>query len=95
MTSGMASLVTTMDDGDTAEVGVIGMEGVVGAAHILGPAKVSTNSFIQLDATALKISLLDLRKAFRSSEEIRDRILEFHQEQYLTVNQIAGLQPPP
>ena len=90
ITSGMASVVTVMEDGGTAEVGVVGSEGVVGSLHLLGPGKVSTNSFVQLDGTALRISLPDLCRAFRSSEEIRDRLLEFVQEQAITGSQIAG-----
>ena len=31
-----------------------------------------------------------MRQAYRSSEEIRDRILEFVQEQTISTNQIAG-----
>jgi CRP-like cAMP-binding protein len=90
LTSGMCSIVTSMHDGDTAEVGVIGHEGLVGGTHLLGPGKNFTNAFIQLDASALKIALPDLRQAFRQSEEIRDRILEFQQEQLVTASQIAG-----
>jgi CRP-like cAMP-binding protein len=90
MTSGMASIVSSMEDGETAEVGVIGKEGFVGGIHLLGPAKVSTNSFIQLAGSGLQIPLSDLKTAFRSSEDIRDRILEFTQEQSLTVSQIAA-----
>lgn len=88
--SGMCSLVTTMQDGMTAEVGVIGCEGLVGGLHLLGPAKTSTDSFMQIAGTGLKISQPELRKAFRSSEEVRYRILEFHQEQSITASQIAG-----
>jgi CRP-like cAMP-binding protein len=90
MTSGMASIVTTMEDGETAEVGVVGNEGIIGSIFLLGPTKISTSSFIQLDGSALRISLLDLKHAYRSSEEIRDRLLEFVQEQSVTVSQIAG-----
>ena len=90
VTSGMASVVASTQSGATVEVGVIGHEGMVGSLHILGPAPVSTQSFIQLEGAGLKIPLIELRKAFRSSEEIRDRILEFIQEQALTVSQIAG-----
>jgi len=79
-----------MDDGKTAEVGVIGREGLVGAFHLLGPALVSTECFIQLTATALRIRLTDLRTAFRTSEETRDRLLEFVQEQSLSLSQLAG-----
>ena len=90
ITSGMASVVALSTDGGTAEVAVTGCEGIVGSIHLLGPAPVSTESFMQLDGTGLRISLIELRKAFRSSEEIRDRILEFVQEQSLSVSQIAG-----
>jgi CRP-like cAMP-binding protein len=90
MTSGIASVVTAMADGKTAEVGVIGREGIVGAFHLLGPALTSTDCFVQITASALRISLSDLRTAFRSSEEIRDRVLEFVQEQSLSLGQLAG-----
>jgi CRP-like cAMP-binding protein len=90
MTSGIASVVTAMADGKSAEVGVIGREGIVGAFHLLGPAPLPTDCFIQITATALRIRMPDLRAAFRNSEEIRDRVLEFAQEQSLSLSQLAG-----
>jgi CRP-like cAMP-binding protein len=90
MTSGFASVVATSSDGDTAEVGVIGREGLVGGFHLLGPAKAPTECFIQLDGAGLRISMAHLRQAFRSSPEINARILEFVQSQGLTLGQIAG-----
>ncbi len=90
ITSGMASIVTSMEDGATAEVGVVGSEGVVGVLHLLGPGRVATNSFVQLEGTALRIAYPELRQAYRSTEEIRDRILEYVQEQTISTNQIAG-----
>jgi hypothetical protein len=79
-----------MEDGSTAEVGLIGREGVVGSFHVLGPAKVATSCFIQLEATSLRIPFPALVHAFRSNEEIRDRILEFVQEQAISLSQLAG-----
>jgi CRP-like cAMP-binding protein len=90
ITSGIASVVTAMPDGGTAEVGLIGYEGLVGSFHLLGPAPVTTDCFIQLEATALRIPLRQLQEAFRSSEEIRDRVLEFVQNQALSLSQLAG-----
>jgi CRP-like cAMP-binding protein len=90
ITTGMASVVATSKDGRSAEVAVIGNEGIVGSLHLLGPAPVTTESFIQLAATGLRIPLNSLRRAFRASEEIRDRILECVQEQALTGSQISG-----
>jgi CRP-like cAMP-binding protein len=90
MTSGIASVVTAMSDGATAEVGLIGREGMAGSFHLLGPAEVSTGCFVQLTATALRMSFSDLASIFRTNEEIRDRILEFVQEQAIGLSQIAG-----
>ena len=90
LTSGIASVVTVMENGGTAEVGLIGREGVVGSIHVLGPAKVSTNCFIQVSATALRLPFPELVKAFRNNEEIRDRMLEYVQEQALSLSQFAG-----
>ena len=90
LTSGVASMVTAMADGKAAEVGVIGREGIVGAIQLLGPGLASTDCFIQLTATALRIRFSDLRFAFHTSDEIRDRILECVQEQSLSLAQLAG-----
>jgi CRP-like cAMP-binding protein len=90
ITSGIASVVTAMPDGGTAEVGLIGSEGLVGSFHLLGPGRVSTDCFIQLEATAFRIPLGRLLQVFRSSEEIRDRVLEFVQSQAVSLSQLAG-----
>ncbi len=90
ITSGVASVVASTSDGDTAEVGLIGNEGFVGGFHLLGPAKVPTECFIQLEAEGLEISTAHLRHAFRTSPEINGRILEFVQSQGLGLSQVAG-----
>jgi CRP-like cAMP-binding protein len=90
LTSGVASVVTETEDGGTAEVGLIGREGLVGALHLMGPAPVQTDCFVQMAGTALRIPHKELRKAFRSSPEIHDRILEFLQQQSLTLALLAG-----
>ena len=90
LTSGIASVVTTMSDGATADVGLIGREGVIGSLHLLGATRVSTNCFVQLTATGLRMPFADLADAFRKNEEIRDRALEFVQEQAVSLSQIAG-----
>ena len=87
---GFASEVTTMRDGATAEVGLIGCEGVVGALHLLGPARSSTDCFMQLEGAALRIRFADLQRAFNTSPEIRARLLEFVQQHALGVSQISG-----
>jgi CRP-like cAMP-binding protein len=89
ITSGMASIVGSTSDGETAEVGIVGREGLVGSMHLLGPAVAPTECFIQLSASALKIPFPKLLQLFKSSEQIRERILEFVQEQTLSLSQLA------
>jgi CRP-like cAMP-binding protein len=90
MTSGLASIVTLMTDGAIAEVEIVGREGLVGSMHLLGTANVSTSCFMQIEGTALRIEFPRLQELFRTNNEIRDRILEYVQEQALCISQIAG-----
>ncbi len=89
MTSGFASIVASTSAGESAEVGIVGREGLVGAMHLLGPALAPTECFIQLSGSAMKIPFPKLLQLFKSSEEIRGRILEFVQEQTLSLSQLA------
>jgi CRP-like cAMP-binding protein len=90
LTSGLASVVTPMSNGEAVEVGFIGREGVVGSLHLLGPTSLSSRCVMQLSGAALRIQYRELQKAYASSDEIRDRTLEFVQEQAAMVGQIAG-----
>jgi len=88
--SGVASLVVSMAEGGSAEVGIVGREGLVGAMHILGPTPTPAQCFVQMEATALRMKLADLRTLFQSSSEFRGRVLEFIQQQNATLEQIAA-----
>lgn len=88
--SGVASVVVVTPEGKTAEVGFVGAEGVTGAYHLLGPAEVPTRAFVQVEGTFLQIPFQDLRDAYRSSEEIRDRIHEFIQADSQILSQVAA-----
>ena len=90
LTSGMASVIAVMEDGESAEVSVLGNEGVSGGLHLLGPSAVPTTCLMQLDGTGLRIAMADLRHLYNTVEEIRRRVLESVQEQANLVSQIAG-----
>jgi CRP-like cAMP-binding protein len=90
LTSGIASIVSSMSEGSTAEVGIIGREGVVGSLHLLGPASVQTRCYMQVSGAGYRMPLEDLRKIFLSTDEIRNTILEFVQEEALSLSQIAA-----
>jgi CRP-like cAMP-binding protein len=90
LTSGLASVITPMSNGEVAEVGFIGQEGIVGSLQLLGPACLSTRCMMQLAGSGLKIPFVVLQRAFDDSEDIRRRILEFVQQQAAMVAQLAG-----
>jgi CRP-like cAMP-binding protein len=90
LTSGIASLVVTMPEGGTAEVALIGREGLVGVMHILGPTPLPAQCFVQLEAGAIRVRLEDLRTKFQESAELRKAVLEFVQQQTVTTGQIAA-----
>ena len=90
LTSGIASVVAGLHDGGTAEVGVIGNEGLVGAFHIIGPMVPMTECFMQVAGSGYRIALPALRTLFKEQDEIRERILEFVQSQNLAVSQLAA-----
>lgn len=88
--SGVASMVVSMAEGGSAEVGLIGREGVIGAMHILGPTPTPAQCFIQMEGTGLRLRLADLRTMFQTSAEFRGRVLEFVQQQSVTLEQVAA-----
>ena len=90
MTSGLASVVTSMSDGRTSEVGIWGRESLVESMHLLGPAKVPNNCFIQVEGTALRMRFSDLQDEFQASERFRNLVLQSIQIQGLTLSQLAA-----
>ncbi|MGB0122764.1 MAG: Crp/Fnr family transcriptional regulator [Silvibacterium sp.] len=90
LTSGVASVVASVEEGGTAEVGMIGLEGIAGGVQLLGPAPVPTQCFMQAAGAAVRIPFIELRKAYRESDEIQERILEYVQTQALGASQISG-----
>ena len=90
ITSGIASVVIELAEGGTAEVALIGREGLVGALDMLGPAQTPSRCFIQVSATGYRVSYPALYALFLESEEIRMRILEVVQQQGMAMSQLAA-----
>lgn len=90
ITSGVASVVVELAEGGTAEVALIGHEGVVGGLQLLGPAPAASHCFMQLAGTGYRLPYAELNRMFRDSEEIRTRLLEHIQHQSLTMSQLVA-----
>ena len=90
MTSGIASIVVLLADGNGPEVGLIGHEGLVEGFHLLAPASVPTSGLIRIEGTALRIPFAELQKDFAAYEPLRRCILESVQVRCLIGSQIAA-----
>jgi CRP-like cAMP-binding protein len=88
--TGVASLLVTMAEGGSAELGLTGHEGVVGAMQLFGQTPTPSQSCILMEGSALRIRLDDLRAIFLGSQELRCRILEFVQQQNVVLEQVAA-----
>lgn len=90
MTQGLASIVTFLQDGSSVEVAMVGSEGVVEAAHLLGDSFIPTAGLIQVQGRALRIGFAELKEAFAESPALRSKVLEFVQLQSSIMSQAAA-----
>ena len=77
--TGVACVLTTMTGGATIEVGMIGREGLVGTAALLGGDVSAQQFIIQVAGTALKMNADECRGAFEESAAVRAPVLRFIQ----------------
>jgi CRP-like cAMP-binding protein len=90
LTSGIASVVTTMADGTTAEIGTLGREGVPQGLHLLGETRIPTRCFMQIGGTGLRMDFCVLERLFNSDPALRRVFLAYAQYQTLMLGQVAG-----
>ncbi len=90
LTSGMASFVNYMKEGEAVEVGLAGHEGLPEAFHLLGNALLPTNCFMQLQGTGLRMKFRDFEQIFDREESVRKAVLHFVQFQNLVLSQVAA-----
>jgi len=67
----IASVVITMENGNTVEVGVIGRDGVVGLPAVMGSGRAVNRTFIQLPGHGFSVKAKVFREQVESSSELR------------------------
>jgi len=87
---GIVSWLATLEDGNTVEAGVIGLEGVAGVAVLLGAASTPNVALVQSEVDALKISSRELVEEFRRNAELNRLILHFTHLLFTQVAQTAA-----
>lgn len=77
MEQGIASVLTTMTDGETIESGMIGLEGVVGLPAVFGDTASAQRVIVQAPGSALRMRTADWMAAFDQSIAVRRIILRY------------------
>ncbi len=90
LTTGVASFVVVMQNGGSAEIGMIGNEGMVGSTGLVGSYAPVANCIMQVSGSGYRLPVQNMRRLFDESAEIRQLLLQSMQQQLLTLSQIAA-----
>src|SRR5947208_7380563 len=77
---GMISIVSTMHDGSSIEVGTIGSEGIVGKSIILGVESVPYRHIVQVPGSARRMSAPLLAKELQPNRTLKQLLHRYHAE---------------
>ena len=90
ITSGIASVVIELAEGGTAEVALIGREGLSGTFDLLGPSHSPARCFLQMSGSGFRMPFTELETLFEQLPDLRKRVLEFVQMQSFVMSQLAA-----
>ncbi|SEB52077.1 Crp/Fnr family transcriptional regulator [Terriglobus roseus] len=90
ITSGIASVVTEMNEGIGVEVGLLGRESLPGAMALLGSQPQATTCFMQIAGTGLRMPYRELVAEYRLNAELHTRILEQVQYEGFSLSQLSA-----
>jgi CRP-like cAMP-binding protein len=88
--TGVGSLVNTMANGDAAEVGTIGNEGVVGLPIVLQDARSPTSVYVQVPGAGLRMKTSLFQKELARSASMRTVMLHYAHAFFNQVAQSAA-----
>lgn len=73
---GLVSVLASTDTRNAVEVWLIGREGVVGSAAVLGSSATPLRYLVQIGGSALRIEVDDLRQAMTDLPQLRELLLD-------------------
>ncbi len=88
--SGVGSLVNTMSNGDAAEVGTVGNEGVVGLPLLLGDDRAPTSIYVQVPGVGLRMKAPLFARELARSASMRTVMLHYAHALFNQVAQSAA-----
>jgi CRP-like cAMP-binding protein len=88
--TGWVSMIILFEDGDSAEVGMIGHEGMVGLPVLLRSDRYDLEAMVQAPGTALRLSSAAFREEFDGNRAFRDLMLNYALAHYNHVARTAA-----
>jgi CRP-like cAMP-binding protein len=88
--SGFVSLVTTLDDGTQAEVGLVGREGMVGTPLVNGVETAFSEGYVQANGAALQMEATTFRRALDDEPPLRSLLLRYSEAAHAQTTQTAA-----
>jgi CRP-like cAMP-binding protein len=89
-TGSVISVVLQMSNGDTAEVGIIGREGMTGLAIALGQSSTFQRSIVQIPDGALTLAAREFRAVVESNAEFKAFTLRYAQAVLMASVQLSA-----
>ncbi|HXC29537.1 MAG TPA: Crp/Fnr family transcriptional regulator [Stellaceae bacterium] len=87
---GLASVLTTMEDGASSEVGMVGPEGLIGVSALLGGSVSAQHVVMQLPGRGHHIAAKRCKSVFDESPRVRRVLLRFIEDLLNLSSQTAG-----
>lgn len=88
-TTAVVSMLYIMEDGGTAEIGIIGNDGVLGISLFLGGETTTSRAVIQSAGDALRMKPKDLRDEFSRGGRFQDLLMRYTQALMTQISQTA------
>jgi CRP-like cAMP-binding protein len=89
-TSGVISLVATMEDGTSIEVGMIGREGMFSASAVLGDDHPTHRAMVQIAGSGMRLPIGVLRHEAQTNAKLQALLLRYVQLTLNTASQVAA-----
>lgn len=87
--SAVFSLVSTLDDGATTEIALIGHTGMVGLPVILGSGRTKEQVIVQAQGSALQLPATILKQEFQQGKELHRLLLSYAEARLNQIHQRA------
>jgi CRP-like cAMP-binding protein len=89
LVDGIVSLLYVMEDGASAEISVVGREGLIGVSLLLGGESTPSRAVVQSASHAYRIGSRKIKEEFNRSLEIRVLLLRYMQSLLTQMSQTA------